>query len=415
MKTRLILAAAFACILACSCNKPKTLFMDFNDIEGLDQSLFTVTSTKSSELSEDMLPESTKVTSVGAVIAAQKIFENLYTNSVLELVGTYKSVDHHYRPITLSGKVIIPLGVEIKRYIVVSHYTVGSNDECPSNNFPLEAILAAQGYVMIFPDYDGYGVAADRTHPYLVMEQCGYNVLQMYTAVRRLLEKTKYAPKYDDIYLMGYSQGGATTMAVESIIEMYSTNIKVRGVLAGGGPYDIKATYRSFVESNHCGYPYALPVVLQGMITGNDLNIDIKNLLQPWIAEKYDEWFGSKKYTSSQVNKFIGTHVTSEILSPMAMRQNSHEIAEIYKAMTQNSVTSFAWTPKAPVYLFHSIDDDTVPFVNAVSAREKWKDANVQTNFGHYGSHVMAALRFILSAKTYFENDQREERENMEN
>lgn len=418
MKTRHILIFALTVLCLTSCHKAyltraKVHYGDFDTLEGFDQSLFTVTSTKGTVISEDILPAETKTTYVGATLAVQKIVENFAGKKVIEIVGTYKSIDHKGNPITLSGKVVIPLGVDIQRYILVSHYTVASNAEAPSNNFPLEATLASLGYVMIFPDYEGYGVTVNNIHPYLVMDQTSHNVVDMFFAVRKMLEKTKYAPQYSDIYLMGYSQGGATTIAVEQCIESNKYPVDIRGVIAGGGPYDIRATYQQFIDTDFCGFPYCLPMVLQGMIVGNDLNVDIKDLLQPWVAEKYDEWYSSKRFNTQEINSFYKTNVTSKVLNEKSMDQTSPEIAEIYKAMTINSVASNALIPEAPVYMFHSIDDDTVPFINAVKAKEHWKDANIQVNFGHYGNHMTAAVRFILTTRTFLETAIWEEQENL--
>lgn len=395
--------------LLSSCTIPKVEYVDFMDTEGLDQSLFKVTSTKVSDISEELSAHATKTTSLSGANVVQKLIEYANGTKAIQLVGTYESIDHNYQPITLSGKVIIPLGARPDRYILVSHYTIASDAEAPSNIFPLEGMLASMGYIMVFPDYEGYGVTVSHIHPYLVMEQSAYNVVDMMVAVKQLLGCTKYAPENDDIYLMGYSQGGATTMAVQACIETLRAPLSIRGVFAGGGPYDIKATYQSYIDSNYCGYPFALPIVLKGMIYGNNLKIDFKDMLQPWLAEKYDAWYESKIYTTAQVNSFINTHVTSEMLSPLGMDQSSDEVAELYKAMTQNSVTSLNWTPKAPVYLFHSIDDDTVPYVNAVKAHEQWKDANIKINFGHYGSHTMGAIRFIFTVRTFLKTTQWED------
>lgn len=415
MRAKHIIIAMAACLAAISCNKPQVAFVDFDKTEGLDQRMFNVTSVKCTNVTPEMFAQQTKTTSIAGVQVAQKVLEGIHAGKVLEVVGTYTSTDHNGDLITLSGKVIIPLGMKADRYILVSHYTIGSNAEAPSNNFPLEAMLATMGYIMVFPDYEGYGVTADHTHPYLVMEQSAYNVVDMMVAVQHMLRKTEYAPKHDDIYLMGYSQGGATTMAAECCLETsMAGHFDIRGVFAGGGPYDIKATYQTFIDTNYCGYPFALPIVMQGMIVGNNLQINIKDLLQPWLADKYDEWYESKRYTTAQINGFIGTHVTSEMLNEKGMNQKSAEVAELYKAMTLNSVTSLAWTPQAPVYMFHSMDDDTVPYINAVKAKEQWENANISINFGHYGNHVMGALRFIFTVRTFLQTAQWEEANNME-
>ena len=76
-------------------------------------------------------------------------------NKIIEIVGTYPSIDVDGNPITLSGKVMLPKNGNPKRMILVSHYTVCSNAEAPSNCFSLEGMLVKDGYGLIIPDYLG--------------------------------------------------------------------------------------------------------------------------------------------------------------------------------------------------------------------------------------------------------------------
>ena len=159
----------------------------------------------------------------------QEILDFSNRRTVIELSGTYWSVDEEWNDVQLSGKVVLPADGKAERIILVSHYTIGSNAEAPSRCFPIEAMLAKMGYVMIFPDYLGYGVTADRVHPYLVMDLTAINVLDMYLAVRPFLEAAGVEVAHDEILLMGYSQGGATTMAVQNMIEtVYDDEIRER-------------------------------------------------------------------------------------------------------------------------------------------------------------------------------------------
>ena len=309
----------------------------------------------------------------------------------------------------LSGKVILPANGPIKRYILVSHYTIASNKEAPSNIFSLEGLLVKLGYALIIPDYIGYGVTVDKVHPYLVMELTATNVLDMYYAVVPFLAKAGCAPEHDDIYLMGYSQGGATTMAVQHAIEHHDKPIKIRRVFAGGGPYDIKYTYDQFVETNWASYPCAVPIMMQGMVVGNKLDLDMSKMMQPFIYENLDDWVNSKRYTAGQINTLLGSHVTSDLLTERGMDRTSKEVSELYKAMVNNSILTYSWIPKAPVFMFHSMDDDVVPFENAMRAKSKWKNANIQYSFGHFGNHQLGCVRFIYTVQTLLENDEKEE------
>lgn len=430
-----------------SCHFHKDTIVDFTDLQNAKNTKFQVIGTCETDLSNGVpyncyLPDGTpiyeysddpeesdysesdeyseapsgplKTNSVTGTAIVQQLLKYGSQNKVMEIVGTYRSVDAEFDSITLSGKVMLPRDRKPKRMILVSHYTVGSNAEAPSNCFSLEGVLVKLGYGLVIPDYQGYGVTANEIHPYLVMETTAHQVFDMYLAVRDWLKAVDLAPEYDDIYLMGYSQGGATTMAVEQLIEneQYSDDpnrrVQIHRVFAGGGPYDVKATYERFVNTDVADYPVAVPLVLQGMIKGNNLNMQLSDMMQPWLCEKMDAWINSKQYSTAQINSFIGTKVTHKLLTEEAMDQKSDKVAELYKAMTTNSIVAQNWYPFASVYILHSMDDEVVPYTNATNAKSKWKYANITYNFGHYGSHTKACLRFIYSVQTLLIQEEEE-------
>ena len=438
-------------VLLTSCHFRQDEYVDFLNIEAAQNMAFKVIGQRETDLSEglpmncylpggeravdfmDEEPEDTedtqssespdapkkapKTSSATGADILQSLLKYHNQGKVIEIVGTYPSINCDWDSVRLSGKVILPKDRKPKRLILVSHYTVCSNAEAPSNCFSLEGILAPMGYGLIIPDYLGYGVTANEVHPYLVMDLTARNVLDMYHAVKPWLEAVGMSPEEPEIILMGYSQGGANTMAVERLIETeyYADEnpkqVKIHRVFAGGGPYDVKATYEQFVNTDLANYPVGVPLVVQGMILGNKLQIEMADLVRPFVYEHLDEWINSKKYTTGQVNKLIGTKVTHEILTEEAMDQTSWKVSELQKAMVANSITSFNWIPEASVYIAHSMDDETVSFQNAINAKARWAASNITYNFGHYGGHVMTCLRFIYSVQSLLEQEERERRE----
>ena len=421
-----------ALLLLTGCQMGEWHFVDFTDTSLVKDGMFRVITQKTTDMQQlvqepnqlaawgiltnsDSVANSSihgprRATSTTVNNVVQQLLDFSKMTTAIELSGIYPSIDLEGEPIMLSGKVILPAKGPIKRYILVSHYTIASNAEAPSNIFSLEGLLVKLGYALIIPDYLGYGVTADHIHPYLVMDITARNVLDMYLAVVPFMEAAGCAPEHDDIYLMGYSQGGATTMAVQHLIEHHDDeNIKLRRVFAGGGPYDVKATYDRFVETNYASYPCAVPIMLQGMVIGNKLDVDMSELMQPYIYEHLDEWVNSKRLTTGQINDLLGTNITSELLTTKGMDRTSKEVSELYKAMVNNSILTYSWTPKAPVFMMHSIDDDVVPYENATRAKSKWKDANIQYSLGHFGGHVATCMRFIYTVQTLLINDEKEE------
>ena len=419
-----------------SCQFRKDEYVDFTNIEGAKGLKFQVIGQNERNLSQGLpndcyLPDGTRVNewkgeepndgrsirkTTGTTGAGflQELLKWSNQNDIIEIVGTYPSYDNDWNPITLSGKVMLPKKGHPKRMILVSHYTVCSNAEAPSNCFSLEGVLVNLGYGLIMPDYMGYGITANEVHPYLVMDMTARNVVDMYLAVRPWLDAIDRLPEDPKLDLMGYSQGGANTMAVQHLIETEYFDdssldfISLHRVFAGGGPYDVKATYERFVNTDTAGYPVAVPLVLQGMIKGNKLKMELSDMMKPRLCDHMDDWINSKKFTSAQINQLIGTKVTHELLTDEAMMQKSDKVAELYKAMTANSIVAQNWEPEASVYIMHSMDDETVPYTNATRAKSKWKEANITYNFGHYGGHVMTCLRFIVAVQNLLIQEEEE-------
>ena len=280
--------------------------------------------------------------------------------------------------------------------IIVSHYTIGANYEAPSETFPMEGIWAAKGYIVVVADYIGFGITKERIHPYLHIKSTAQSVVDMALAAKPYLKKIGKEPESEEVILAGYSQGGATTVGVMDMIQDdYSNEFPIKKVYAGGGPYDLAATYDISMEWDQTGIPCAIPMIVQGINAGENLGLDMSAFFQPKLLENYNEWINSKKYTVKEINTMIGASSLHEIMTEEGRNKHSWETALLYQALLSNSVLRF--TPRAPMYIFHSTQDKTVPFVNALKAEEWFKGMNVHYDFGEYGKHGMGAVRFIIN------------------
>lgn len=339
-----------------------------------------------------------RTSSFNVVGLAKELFSNWHAGESRSYCGTYMSVDEKGMPIRLSGRIVVPLNKKVHRIMVVSHYTIGANHEAPSMSFPLEGIFASRGIAVIVPDYIGYGITADRVHPYLCSNLTAKNVVDMYLAALPFMKHIGCMPEHEEIILFGYSQGGATTMAVSQNLEYSHSDVKVRLVMAGGGPYDICVTYDKLIDNNFTDYPCAIPLIIQGMNIGHELNLDYSQFFLPRTLENMDEWINSKRYTMAKITKLMGTKKLTDIMTEQACNKTSDGMTDLYLAMLGNSMTTYS--PQVPVYLFHSMDDNVVPYENAAQmlATVQHGGCNVETNFGHYGGHVQGYLRFLYTA-----------------
>ena len=144
-------------------------YVDFSDLNMAENTNFRVTAQKTTnlqDLSNDPewlklvgiidttavsqanvpgITPSQRATSTSVAGIMQELLDFSKTSVAVELSGVYKSVDVDDQPIWLSGKVILPAKGPIKRYILVTHYTIASNKEAPSNIFSLEGLLVKLG------------------------------------------------------------------------------------------------------------------------------------------------------------------------------------------------------------------------------------------------------------------------------
>ena len=397
------------CLLLClglaGCRHPEVEYVDFDTFKVLSVKTSSVLMEDGSLNPEIVMmddgnldnPEETKVASTQAATLVRDLLGVVRSNSLIHIAGTYTGHDVDKSPIQLSGKLVIPASGPIKNMVLVSHYTIGANYECPSETFPLEAILASKGYAVVIADYIGFGITAHRIHPYMHTESTARSVVDMALAVKPYLEHIGRTPESEEVILFGYSQGGSTTLAVMDMLQDECFDVfPIKQVYAGGGPYDLAATFDYSMEVGVTGIPCAIPMIVQGVNEGERLDLDMKTFFNKRLLDNYDEWINSKRYTVKQINVNIGSKDLREIMTDAGRDRTHGETAILYKALLKNSPLNFI--PLAPIYLFHSRQDQTVPFINAVRAEDYFKGYDIHYDFGDYGIHSMGAVRFVLTA-----------------
>jgi hypothetical protein len=105
----------------------------------------------------------------------------------------------------------------------------------------LAAVFAAEGYIVVAPNYLGYGTSTLSYHPYLVADQQSKDMIDSLTAARGALP-TADAPNSSDggrLFVTGYSQGGYVAMATHRA--MQSAGIPVTASAPMSGPYAVAA------------------------------------------------------------------------------------------------------------------------------------------------------------------------------
>jgi dienelactone hydrolase len=166
----------------------------------------------------------------------------------------YRTVDPADDLTPASGALMVPddsgSGCQGERPIVL--YAHGTNtdksydlaDLESSNNteaLMVAAMFAAEGYIVVAPNYVGYDTSTLGYHPYLNGEQQSKDMIDALTAARSALP-TADAPDTTDggkLLLTGYSQGGYVAMATHRALQDLGETVTASAPMSG--PYALSA------------------------------------------------------------------------------------------------------------------------------------------------------------------------------
>lgn len=96
------------------------------------------------------------------------------------------------------------------------------------------AMYAAQGYIVVAPNYAGYEASTLPYHPYLNLEQQAQDVVDALTAARKGFASVG-ASASAKLFVSGYSQGGFVSMAAQRKLQLAGTPVTAGAHLSG--PY----------------------------------------------------------------------------------------------------------------------------------------------------------------------------------
>jgi hypothetical protein len=105
----------------------------------------------------------------------------------------------------------------------------------------LAAVFAAEGYIVVAPNYLGYDISTLSYHPYLIAAQQSKEMIDALSAARAALP-TSDAPAATDggkLFITGYSEGGYVAMATHAA--MQSAGMTVTASAPMSGPYALSA------------------------------------------------------------------------------------------------------------------------------------------------------------------------------
>ena len=281
---------------------------------------------------------------------------------------------------TLSGLVTFPQSPTKAFPIAVYHHgTISLDDAAPSITgmsisnmeiFLIGLITSPYGFITMFPDYEGLG-DSENYHPYTVSESYTRATVNMLRAIRQLPDVLNSNDRFqsnDQLFLIGYSEGGYATLATQRGIQLQHTDeFQVTASFPMAGPYDLAGTMVDYFLSEPIyPEPYYLPYVLTSYLWYyQGLDVDFHEYFQPFWADTLPSLFDGT-HSSFEINQIMPNNPL-EILLPQVLDAFINNNDHFFRQSLQEN-TLLDWTPQSPTYIYHGLGDDIVPYENAVNA-----------------------------------------------
>ena len=198
----------------------------------------------------------------------------------------YNTVDGKGNPAVSSGALMTPNGTApqctgARPVVLYAHGTTFNQNYNIANwtdqtnpasgeGTLIAAMFAAQGYIVVAPNYVGYDSSKTSYHPYLVEKQQSQDMINSLQAARAALPNNlnKTVTDSGKLFITGYSQGGYVALATQKAMDAAAATdptMKVTAGAPGSGPYALSAMV-DFIFTGHpdLGGPQLATMLITG-------------------------------------------------------------------------------------------------------------------------------------------------------
>lgn len=261
----------------------------------------------------------------------------------------YMTTDLTGQPVRASGLVGVPVKASGSSSPVLSyqHGSIFRDAEAPSNHAvasEVSIVMASLGYIVLAPDYVGYGVSKGVSHPYLLAKPSAAMTVDFLTAAQTW-RRGQNVSDNGQLFLTGYSEGGYVTMAAyQALQNSNSPHLQnLRQVIVGSGPYNVQATMDGLVDVVRKENRLIGALINPGFLRylGGSAQREVRRaLLKQLLPDDADVVIDST---------FIDNFLSDDVA-------NLDRLSNVYN-----------WKPHLPISFYHGRDDRTVPYASSVT------------------------------------------------
>ncbi|MFC1898279.1 alpha/beta hydrolase family protein [Candidatus Cloacimonadota bacterium] len=319
----------------------------------------------------------------------------------------YYTIDDKGSETRVSGALYVPQNVDNLPLVSIQHGTETKRDlvasVSPTNSVEghVGLIMASMGYLVVIPDYPGFGVSTIK-HPYMHAESIIPSIIDLMRAgVTYCLENQVTLD--GRTFLTGYSEGGYLSLLTQKTIEEeYASEFGLTAVAPSSGPYDLEGMMQTIFQSTS----YSTPAYLAYFLTAY-------NEIYNW--NRLDDFF-NEPYENLVSTLFDGSQTWGEILyqlpstfsalvdSTFIANVNNGNEEDFLTALQENTILN--WSPQTPIHFFHGDADEIVPIQNVYTAMFDLTQAgaiDIQLTVIPDGTHQSSGPAAILGTIEWFE------------
>jgi pimeloyl-ACP methyl ester carboxylesterase len=288
-------------------------------------------------------------------------------------------------PIIASGLICVPKSSGSFPLLSFQNGTNTKNANAPSidltnSSFELIEGMASTGYIILIPDYIGFGASSNILHPYHHRESNNSAIIDLINAAEEFLsEKPGGASGNGKLYLMGYSQGGWATLSVLDELEKHPiATEQIQAASCGAGSYDLIAMTNYLREVQTFPTPLYLPYFAESHLKNGFISTALNTIFKEPYATRIPGLFDGMHDAGAidaQLNDTIAKFLTDSLLLNFS---NSSTFSELRNELTINSVP--AWKTTTRIFFAAGTADKDVPSFISQNTFDAFKNIGVDSS-----------------------------------
>lgn len=321
-------------------------------------------------------------------------------------------------PVRLTGAITLPppvyAGRTLPQSLLLYHeYTTAKRGERTSQN-EVDALSALVNQytttIGITANLYGWTTTEDCPQAYCCLDANNKATIDFWDAALLVLDSLGYDVRKLPIVNVGYSAGGLASMGIQKYVAENRPDLHFELTASGGAPLDIVLIYKKLIEKNTTGYPCGMPLIAVSYKETFGMEYSYSDIFKSPLCDNIDEWILSKKYTTAEINNYIGLDKTVDEIFTSSMCDLSSPIAKsVMELMRKNSLCGegVEWQPATDTryFIFHSEGDTYVNYAPSLEMAEYLKKhgcTKLKTDFEDWGDHDNNGFTIFL-AKTLLE------------